>query len=208
MSSSSNNIRQQLRREMRRRRRALSPAQQRHAAQALVRHFSQHPWFKRSRHLALYLSNDGEIDTRPLIELAWQQGKQVYLPVLHPLSHNRLWFLPYQQDTRLRLNQYRIPEPPLQPHRRRLPWTLDLVCMPLVAFDPQGGRLGMGGGYYDRTFAFLNRQPNWGKPRLLGLAHECQKVEHLPLASWDIPLSAILTDSRLYQAMPTDGSKG
>ena len=69
--------------------------------------------------------------------------------------------------------------------------------MPLVAFDKQGNRLGMGGGFYDRTLARLHEQ-NWQKPQLIGLAHECQKVDALPIESWDVPLKTIITPDKTY----------
>ena len=72
--------------------------------------------------------------------------------------------------------------------------------MPLVGFDPEGGRLGMGGGFYDRSLAYRNRHAYCRKPALLGLAHECQKVDRLALASWDVPLEATVTDRAWYAA--------
>ena len=77
-------------------------------------------------------------------------------------------------------------------------WRLDLVLVPLVGFDPQGNRLGMGGGFYDRTFAYRGRRKHTSRPCLIGLAHECQRVEHLPCAGWDIPLDGVITDCRRY----------
>ena len=66
--------------------------------------------------------------------------------------------------------------------------------MPLVGFDEQGTRLGMGGGFYDRSFAFRRQRRHWTGPQLLGLAHGCQKVSQLPTAPWDIPLDGIASD--------------
>lgn len=94
-------------------------------------------------------------------------------------------------------NRYGIPEPvdakPL--HARQL----DLLLMPLVGFDLAGRRLGMGGGYYDATLAFLRHRRHWRKPRLVGVAFECQRVETLPHDPWDMPLDAVLTEKRLYR---------
>lgn len=189
--------RQQLRREMRARRRALSPRKQRNASRQLLKNLSRLPVFKRARHIALYLPNDGEIDPTLVIEQCWRLGKQTYLPVLHPIRHNRLWFVPYQRDTPMRRNIYRILEPVLTAAPRRPAWALDLVLLPLVAFDASGARMGMGGGYYDRTFSFKQRKGPLGPP-LIGLAHDIQRVETLPVASWDIPLAGIMTDCRGY----------
>ncbi|MCY1349438.1 5-formyltetrahydrofolate cyclo-ligase [compost metagenome] len=95
-------------------------------------------------------------------------------------------------------NRFRILEPRPNPARQRKVWALDLLLMPLVGFDEHGGRLGMGGGFYDRSLAYRARRKNGHKPTLLGLAHECQKVDRLALASWDVPLRATVTDRRWY----------
>jgi 5-formyltetrahydrofolate cyclo-ligase len=76
-------------------------------------------------------------------------------------------------------------------------WTLDLILTPLVAFDDQGNRLGMGGGFYDRTLAYLGRRKHWKKPRLIGTAHAFQQVARLPHESWDVPLHGVVTEKAL-----------
>jgi 5-formyltetrahydrofolate cyclo-ligase len=197
MTQAAPNLRQQLRREMRTRRRSLSPRQQREASRRLLANLIRQPVFRRARHIALYLPNDGEIDPTPVIELCWRLGKHTYLPVLHPIRHNRLWFVPYRRNTRMQRNIYRILEPVLAGAPRRPAWALDLVLLPLVAFDASGARMGMGGGYYDRTFSFKQRKGPQGPP-LIGLAHDIQRVEALPVESWDIPLAGIVTDCRGY----------
>lgn len=190
--------RQQLRQQMRAQRRSLTPVQQQHASQRLLRLLSRHPVFVSRRRIAFYLPSDGEISPLPLLEAALKAGKECYLPVLHPIRHNRLWFVRYRPGCKMVRNGYGIEEPH-GTHNPRVPaWSLDLVLMPLVAFDEQGGRLGMGGGYYDRSFAFKRQRPDRRSPLLLGLAHELQKVERLSLASWDIPLAGIASDQRLY----------
>ncbi|MDH5407494.1 MAG: 5-formyltetrahydrofolate cyclo-ligase [Gammaproteobacteria bacterium] len=155
--------------------------------------------FQNSKNIAVYLANDGEIDPIYLIEEAWQRGKQLYLPVLGLRPANRLWFLPFKEKTELYPNRFGIPEP-VHARRERLfkPQQLDMVLMPLVAFDMQGNRLGMGGGFYDRTLAFLKSRSHWRKPRLIGLAYEFQCVEQLPAQNWDIPLNTIATEEKIY----------
>lgn len=191
--------RKALRREIRAQRRALSPNQQRRASSALLKQLSRQPWLRRASHIALYLPNDGEIDTRPLIDFCWRLGKKLYLPVLHPVRHNRLWFTPYTRTTRMRHNRYRIAEPVPQGQPGRPAYALDLVLMPLVAFSPAGGRLGMGGGYYDRTFAFRMTRNGLRGPKLVGLAHDFQRRDSLPLESWDVPLDSVVTDRTCYR---------
>lgn len=194
----SNNERNQLRRRMRQQRRALSPQQQRDASYALDRQIGRHPLFLRSHHIAFYLPNDGEMDLSPLIARARAMGKRCYLPVLSPLYHNRLWFAPYHAGAPLLLNRFGIPEPDANWSAMRRAWSLDLILTPLVAFDAAGNRLGMGGGYYDRTLAYLTRRRHWRKPHLLGTAYAFQQVEALPHASWDVPLQGIATEEALY----------
>ena len=188
-----------LRQKIRDQRRALSDAERDHAAFLLCERIAASRIFQRSKHIAFYLTNDGEIDLNLLIKHAWQQKKKVYLPVLAEPNTNRLWFIPYTPNTKLRNNRFGIPEP-IHSSRTRLRKTLslDLILMPLVAFDEQGNRVGMGGGFYDRTLSFLNHRKYWHKPILLGIAYEFQKQNQLKTNSWDIPLQAIATDTCLY----------
>lgn len=187
-----------LRRQLRQARRKLSPAQQRQAAKLLYRQLAQHPLYRRSRHVALYLPNDGEIDPRPLLHEAQRRGKATYLPVLNAWPRTRMVFQRIKPNERLKRNRFGIAEPAFRPGQQRRMWALDLVLMPLVGFDERGGRLGMGGGFYDRSLAYRKRRKNGHKPTLLGLAHECQKVDLIPVASWDVSLQATVTDRGWY----------
>jgi len=190
--------RQQLRRQLRAARRALTPAQQRQAAHGLYRQLAQHPLFRRARHIALYLPNDGEIDPRPLLREAQRRGKRTYLPVLSDWPRTKMVFQQVRRGEKLRPNRFGIPEPRIQRARQRTIWALDLILLPLVGFDDEGGRLGMGGGFYDRSLAYRTRRTAWHAPVLVGLAHECQKVERLAQASWDVPLQGTVTDRAWY----------
>ncbi|MGP4845729.1 5-formyltetrahydrofolate cyclo-ligase [Marinobacter sp. 1Y8] len=193
--------RRQLRRILRQRRRNLTPLQQRQASRSLVRQLMRHFSTSKARHIGLYLPNDGEIDPRDFTTEARRRGIHVYLPVLHPVLGNQLWFYRYNPGTRLAPNRFGIPEPSARNEQRRAPWALDAVLMPLVGFDLNGGRLGMGGGFYDRTFAFKRRGAS-RPPRLIGLAHDVQQVTRLPTASWDVPMDAIITPSREVTCHP------
>ncbi|WP_411751934.1 5-formyltetrahydrofolate cyclo-ligase [Serratia sp. (in: enterobacteria)] len=186
--------RQTIRNEIRQRRRALTPTQQQNFAQRIATRVTQHQRIQAAQCIAVFLSFDGELNTGPLIEQLWQQGKQVYLPVLHPFSPGNLLFLRYAVDTPLVRNRFKILEPALDV-RNVLPVSqLDVVLTPLVAFDSMGQRLGMGGGFYDRTLQ------NWQQGGLypIGLAHDCQQVCALPIEQWDIPLPEILTPSQTW----------
>lgn len=190
--------RPQLRRLLRVQRRQLSPLQQKRAALDLRRQLAPHPLLLRCRHVALYLAEDGEIDPILLARELQHRGIHVYLPVLRRWPRQRMDFQRLRRNEKLRANRFGIAEPRHSKARQRQPWALDLILMPLVGFDEQGGRLGMGGGFYDRALAYLNRRRNWQKPTLIGLAHECQKVDFLALASWDIRLDAVVTDRGWY----------
>ncbi|TBV11881.1 5-formyltetrahydrofolate cyclo-ligase [Stutzerimonas kirkiae] len=190
--------RKALRQKLRKARRALGRSEQRRASVRLYKQLAQHPTFRRARHIALYLPNDGEIDPTLLLLAAQRRGKSIYLPVLRRWPSTRMDFQRLRRNEGLELNRFRIAQPRCKPASRRPIWTLDLLLLPLVGFDEQGGRLGMGGGFYDRSLAYRRDRTQAGRPRLLGLAHECQKVDSLPLEAWDIPLHATVTDRRWY----------
>ncbi len=183
----------QLRTYLRQRRRALTPQQQTHASALLLRHLMQFPAFMRGRHLALYIANDGEIDPAPIAQQLWKMGKRVYLPVIHPGRAREMWFVAFTADTPLVPNHFGILEPDYRLTHKMPAHLLDVVLMPLVGFDRRGSRLGMGGGFYDSTFAFKQQKPT-SKPLLIGLAHSCQEVDSLSTDNWDIPLAAIATE--------------
>ncbi len=148
----------------------------------------------KAKHVALYLTNDGELDTQQLIKMLWAREVKVYLPRLHPFSKGNLLFLAYTSATALQQNSLKIWEPKLDITQMILPHLLDVVVTPLVAFDKDGNRMGMGGGFYDRTLA------NWpltGKPYPIGFAHDCQQVDSIPCEHWDVPLPMLVTPTRV-----------
>ncbi len=195
MSSPSMIQRQVIRQQVRHLRRAMTDDQQALAAEQLADLALNYAPMTAARNIALFLSVDGELNTRPLIARLWHLKKAVYLPVLHPFSPGNLLFLRYSPDTPLHINKLRIPEPPLDIRQLITLDQLDLMMVPLVAFDQHGQRLGMGGGFYDRTLQ------NWRQHGFLpvGLAHDCQQVDNLPVAEWDVPLPAVMTPSKLWQ---------
>lgn len=198
----SKNQRDIIRQQVRQLRQDLTSKQQTDAALQLLARFSVDEKILSANSIALYLSNDGELDTEILIEWCWQQGKQVYLPVLHPFAKGHLLFLHYERRTPLVNNRFGIAEPKLDVSKVIMPHQLDIICTPLVAFDHLGARLGMGGGFYDRTLSRWHQhhqQQSTVKPYPIGLAHDCQLVAPLPSESWDIPLPEIITPSMHYK---------
>lgn len=192
------NERQQLRRRIRQQRRNLSISYRRQAAHRISQNALHVSIVRRSRQAALFFSSDGEVDTAPLIAALRQRQLTILLPVLHPMGHNRLWFYTWTPQIPLTRNRFRIPEPDPRRERRVPAWAVGLCFTPLVAFDFRGNRMGMGGGYYDRTFS--SQHTRAGKPRLVGLAYSLQEVETLVNEEWDVPLSGVVTEegSRLF----------
>jgi 5-formyltetrahydrofolate cyclo-ligase len=130
----------------------------------------------------------GEPDLRPALNALHHAARRVHLPVL---EGEQLNFRRWTPEARMETNRFGIPEPvdgaacPLE--------SLDVVFMPLVAFTAKGARLGMGGGFYDRTFAELLHQPGSG-PLRVGVAYNFQQADSLPIEPWDVPVDAVITD--------------
>ena len=187
-----------LRRALRTRRQSLSAEDQKLAACALVANLTGTRLYHVSRRIACYLPNDGEIDTGRVIEHIRRLRKILYLPVLSPLGHDRLWFAEARPETRLVPNRFGIPEPAVPARRLVRAQELDLILMPLVGFDDHGNRLGMGGGFYDRSLEFLRHRTRWHKPQVLGIAYDFQRINGLTPDPWDIPLHGVITDRTVY----------
>lgn len=183
-----------IRKAIRQRRQLLTAEQQHIAAQQLVSQVLSHPKVQKAQTIALFLSFDGEIDTQPLISQLWSLNKHVCLPILHPFHRHNLLFLRYTPSTQLIKNRFAILEPSLNVNDVIPLSDIDIIFTPLVAFDKQGQRLGMGGGFYDRTLE------NWQHKSFypMGLAHTCQLVDKLPIANWDIPLPEIITPKKIW----------
>ncbi|WP_375752574.1 5-formyltetrahydrofolate cyclo-ligase [Vibrio sp. HN007] len=186
-----------IRKSIRSKRQSLSALEQTLAAEEALQKLQSLPEIDAAKRIAIYLSADGEIDTRPIIDYFWQQGKEVTLPVLHPFSKGHLLFLRYSHNTPMCENKFNIQEPVLDQTQIVPVSQLDIVFTPLVAFDSTGNRMGMGGGYYDRT---LEKWFKTGKgPTPIGIAHNCQQIDHVPVEPWDIPLPAIITPNKTWR---------
>jgi 5-formyltetrahydrofolate cyclo-ligase len=183
-----------IRREARRARRALSPSERFIASHALCRHLAGSGLLLRHRRFAAFYPNDAEVDLSPLFPRLWQQRKHLYLPVINGAG---LWFMEYRPDTPLRDNVYGIPEPQVSAQRRLALRALDVLLMPLVAFDDFGHRIGMGGGYYDRTLARHHDSGRRGRPLRIGVGYELQRYPSLPTQPWDVPLDGAVTENGL-----------
>lgn len=150
----------------------------------------------RARRIACYYPAGNEVDCLPFVSAAWERGRTILLPTLHgPELH----FLPCGPDTDFLRNRYGIPEPVTDRSQTVRPCEIDVVLVPLVAFDDQGNRIGMGGGYYDRSFRFMLHRNVWQRPKLVGIAYDIQKVPKIKARSWDVPVQCVLTETNIYR---------
>lgn len=186
-----------LRRELRARRRSLTPQQRIAGADGLAPHLLNLPFAPAAGYVAGYWAMDGEIALH-----AWQlrlPRECLYcLPVLH--ADGRLRFAPWRPGDALVSNRFGIPEPDVAVSTLLEPHDMALVVLPLVGFDARGHRLGMGGGWYDRSFAF--RQTQVAPPWLVGAAFATQHVDALDAADWDVALDAVCTETTTHDFRP------
>ena len=194
------NKRQLIRQQSRAKRNALTDLEQQQASkQALQQCLNQHLLSPGSK-VAFYLAADGELDPAPLFEHCWQNGITTYLPILHPFSSGHLLFLHYHANSSMQANRFGIAEPKLSCLDICPLPELNIIFTPLVAFDEKLNRMGMGGGFYDRTLAPIERDHL--NTKVVGLAHECQQVESLPVDSWDVPMQTIITPLKTFTTSP------
>jgi len=153
------------------------------------------PEYQQADRIAAYCAVNGEIGLNPVMDHALALGKEVYLP---NLDQQALRFAPYFQGQKMRINKFRLPEPDVNDSEMLSPGALDLVLAPLVVFDSNRNRIGMGGGFYDRSFAF-RKNPEHGKPVLIGVAHEIQKVDRIVPEEWDVRVDMVVTDRAIYK---------
>jgi 5-formyltetrahydrofolate cyclo-ligase len=168
-------------------RRNLAPAARLAADASICRHVRALPAFRSARRVALYFSFDGEPDISSLIR--FDQIKEYFAPVIFG---NDMHFAAIGPKTRLEPNAYGIAEP--VPAELIDPRALDIVLTPLVAFDHDGNRVGVGAGFYDRCFGFLRQRRCWFKPKLAGVAYSLQRVDSIDANAWDVPLWGVITE--------------
>jgi len=188
--------RKALRTALRARRRGLPLAQRRRSAQLVAANVDLFLRLRPSWRIALYASLPEELDTGPLIRLAQNRGCRIFLPrIARQRLARGMRFI--ETDDRHRLNRLGIHEP--QSSRAIGARWLDLVFLPLVGFDSRGVRLGTGGGYYDRAFAFRRWRQAWHTPRLIGLGYAFQQVPSITSAPHDVLLDAVVTEEGIIR---------
>jgi 5-formyltetrahydrofolate cyclo-ligase len=193
--------RQELRRQLRAYRRTLSAADRLRAAEGVAEHLQDFPPLQAARRIAGYWAVDGEIPLHEVVGLILRRGQTYCLPQLD--KGKRLQFRTWRSGEPLSPNRFGIPEP--TGGEVIEPTALDLVLLPLVAFDGAGNRIGSGAGYYDRSFAF-RRAPGVTRPHLLGVGYAFQQRQALPAADWDVPLDSACTEAGLIYCGASDSS--
>jgi 5-formyltetrahydrofolate cyclo-ligase len=181
------------RQTVRRARARLPFAVRRAAALEAARRLSHTGLLRPGLRLGAYLPAPGEFDPSPLLRRAQQRGAQIFVPRLSRVRPSGMGFAPLSPP--LRRNRFGLLEPAATPTASAL--TLDLILVPLVAFDHKGHRLGMGGGFYDRALSFRHRRRRWFGPRLIGLAFAMQELRAIEAVPWDVRLDAVLTEDGL-----------
>jgi len=179
-----------LRRKALQARREMSVGERTRASTSICKQLIASREYYSSTLVGCYLPMHDEVDTREIIESAWRANKRIFVPVLR--NQAQMVFCEILEDTELVKNNFGVWEPT----RGFLisPRLLDLVVTPTVAFDRNAHRIGMGGGYYDRAFAFLRHRKHWIHPKLLGVAFQCQEVEEITPNPWDIRLYRVLSN--------------
>lgn len=185
-----------IRQSIRQFRQQISPQKSAQAAHRITEHLTSIDRYKNSHHIASFLSFDGEVDTHQLNQQLIKDKSQCFLPKLKPYPPNRLWFMPYNNQSKTEKNRFGIPEVDLPIQFAIRPSQLNIILLPLVAFDDSGNRLGMGGGFYDASLAHLSDVKQ--RPLCLGLAYEGQKVDVIPSDSWDFKIDGVITEKRVY----------
>ena len=195
----------EIRQSIREKRRQMEAAVRAAASQQICEAIADRPDFQVATNIGLFLAFDGEPDLNPLISIAWAQGQRVFLPIVHgkgqPMS-----FAACEENTNLVPNRYGIMEPDVATAQMIRPTELDFVLAPLVAFDAKCYRIGVGGGFYDRTFAFKrtaadNQTEASTRPTMIGVAFDWQKLESIQPQPWDVQLDAVVTESNEYLAL-------
>jgi len=190
--------RKDLRRRLRAARQRIDPRTRRRAEALISARIRRLPIYRRARKISAYLPFDGEVDLTPLLAGAVDAGKTIYLPRVIGRPGGGMRFVRMAAGDPLRSNRFGIGEPTPLAGRQLLPGRIDLVLVPVVGFDATGTRLGMGGGFYDRCFAGLASRGAL-RHRLVGVAFECQKVDHIHRLHWDVPVSMVVTERTVYR---------
>lgn len=195
MHTDAQSRRHELRRQARAARRELSEAERSAATQALCSRLQALPAFAAAQRIGAYAAVASELSLQSAMEQALERGQQIYLPHVEHTAPDMRFAHWSGQHKRLLTNRFGIPEPLVDVADLVPAQSLDIILLPLLAFDRSGGRLGSGAGYYDRALAFRLAQP--APPLLIGIGFACQEVSGMPMADWDVPLDLVVTEREL-----------
>ncbi|MGL6028584.1 MAG: 5-formyltetrahydrofolate cyclo-ligase [Legionella sp.] len=168
------------------------------AAKQVIHQIKSLEQYRNAKRIALYCAINGEVDLAALWNTAPMQGKFCYFPSLN--EDKTLSFLPATPATAFKTNHYNIPEPDVSRELALPIEQLDLIIIPLVAFDSECTRLGMGAGYYDRTLEHHK------KGLFIGVAYSFQHMHFITPNTWDVPLDAVITPKKIYWRPQLDES--
>lgn len=191
-----------LRARMSVRRNELEARQRVEAAAGVLHSLEKLPEFLTDANVAGYWAVRGELPLNLAVASLARRGQYYFLPVLD--EGRRLRFAEYRNGAALRSNRFGIPEPEIPPAEPREPRDMDVILLPLLAFDRHGHRLGTGGGWYDTTLAFLRDSPRPAAPLLVGIGYAFQEVGAIPAETWDVRLDYIATDAELIACHASD----
>jgi 5-formyltetrahydrofolate cyclo-ligase len=191
----------EVRSKMQARRRGLDLISIAQAAQAVAAQIVLLDEFLEARNIGSYLPIENELDPLPIMHCAHTLNKNLFLPVINSAAAPEagpLEFHGYILGDPLLKGMHGISGPA---HRQQLSQettSLDLIFLPLVAFDQDCNRLGRGAGHYDRTLNFI-KERNGHLPIIIGLAYEFQKVPEIVTDKWDVPMNLVVTEKNIYR---------
>ncbi|MGN6314553.1 MAG: 5-formyltetrahydrofolate cyclo-ligase [Rhodanobacteraceae bacterium] len=194
--------RKRLRADMAVRRTALGAPARIAAAEGVMRSLEQLPEFMVDPNIAGYWAVRGEVPLNLAVARLALRGQHYFLPVLDDTAPRTLRFAEFRAGAALEPNRFGIPEP--RDTGTLSAQDMDVVLLPLLAFDARGHRLGTGGGWYDTTFSFLREQARPARPLLVGIGYAFQQVDALPAESWDVPLDCIATENGLIDCTASE----
>jgi len=190
-----NESRALLRARMSVRRNELDAKQRIAAAAGVLESLESLPEFVIDANVAGYWAVRGELPLNLAVASLTRREQQYFLPVLG--QARQLRFAEYREGARLQGNRFGIPEPEVPTEALQTAGDMDVILLPLLAFDRKGHRLGTGGGWYDSSLAFLGNELRPARPLLVGIGYGFQEVEAVSIEPWDIDLDYVATDAEL-----------
>jgi 5-formyltetrahydrofolate cyclo-ligase len=191
--------RSDIRRQMRARRRLVTVDERKNAAHRFAIAADRAHLLRPCLRVAVYQPYGHEADISQLTRRAWDRRCIVHAPLITDRNRFVMRFVPYPRKALLKTNSYGIPEPVSNSGDWVSPLHLDVIFMPLVAFDRRGWRLGSGAGFYDRSLSYLRGERRWRRPKLIGVAYEHQLIDALSPGEWDVPMDAVITETCIHR---------